>query len=380
VSEPLAGRMWRALGVLGVLWASGVGCSSGTRWRYGGGLSDSGAPHFDAGVEAIETGPRPLDGGGSIQSLALPTNDLVFDSKRGVLYATTYASADAGNSVVTIDPASATVTAALPVGDVPSVLAISDDGSALYVGVGTPTADTVRRIDLASMTLGPAVSLGSNAISQLSAGQIAAVPGSSTQYLVSLRQPGFQPDYAGMALYDGGTRLAYLDSFYGSGDSIAFSSPSIVFGCSNYQAPSDLIKYGVSSAAITPGTDVMGLITDGQRTRIVFNGGWIFASDGKVVSAATMALVGAYSDSTAQLSTDAAPLPDADGANVWFSGYVNGVALLDFDRTTFQLRRSISLAPAMDSDLYNPSALVQWSPTGLAFRSFSKVYVLTVPK
>ena len=61
----------------------------------------------------------------------LSTNDLVFDATRGVLYASTYA----GSSVLTIDPISATVTGALPVGNFPTVLATSDDGSALYVGI-----------------------------------------------------------------------------------------------------------------------------------------------------------------------------------------------------------------------------------------------------
>ena len=119
--------------------------------------------------------------------------------------------------MLTIDPVSGTVTRALPVGNFPSVLAISDDGSALYVGIARPLrphtpqidgADSVRRIDLASMTAGPPVSLGMNLLSKLSAGQIAAVPGSSTRYMVSRRQPGFQPDFAGLALYDGNTMLA----------------------------------------------------------------------------------------------------------------------------------------------------------------------------
>jgi hypothetical protein len=56
------------------------------------------------------------------------------------------------------------------------------------------------------------------------------------------------------------------------------------------------------------------------------------------------------------------------------------MALLDFDRTTFQLRRTISLslglpAPAGSS----PSALVRWSPTGWAFRTFEKLYLIELP-
>jgi hypothetical protein len=316
---------------------------------------------------------------------------LVFDSTRGVLYATMNTAADAGNGVITIDPGSATVTGAFAVGGLASVLAISDDSSALYVGIHTPAgpptstpnidgADTVRRIDLATMTAGAAVSLGSNVISKLSAGQIAAVPGSSTQYVVSLRQPGFQPDYAGLALYDGTTRLAELSSFNGSGDSIAFIDHSTLIGCSNFQSPSELDRYSVTSTAITPGTYVRDVITGAARTRIAFGSGWIFASDGHAVNAATLAPLGRYGDGRANDSS-VAPVLDPDGANVWFLGYVDaGMALLNFGRTTFQLRRTISLGPLTNGwDSSNPSSLVRWSPTGFAFRTYGRLYLIKLP-
>lgn len=338
-------------------------------------------------------GTQPIDGGGTIQSLPLSTNDLVFDSTRGVLYASMNPTADAGNSVLTIDPASGTVTGALPVGGLPSVLAINDDCSALYVGISTPAApptptpqidgaDSVRRIDLASMTAGPPVSLGKNNISKLSAGQIAALPGSSTQYMVSRRQPGFQPDFAGLALYDGSTLLVQLDSFFGSGDSIAFIDHSTVVGCSNLQSPSELKRYSVTSTAITPGTYVDGVIAGAARTRIAFGSGWIFGSDGHAVNAATLEPLGRYGDTLIANYSTVAPLPDPDGANIWFLSPADATSmtLLDFDRTTFQLRRTISLGPLTgDLDLSNASPLVRWSPTGFAFRTYEKLYLIKLP-
>lgn len=377
------------LAVLATLWVVAVGCSSGTLTGH-----DAGRSPIDAGAQPFfDGGPWPLDGGGSVQSLTLSTNDLVFDSTRGVIYATLNPTGDAGNSVVTIDPTSAKVTGALAVGGLPSVLAISDDGSALYVGVNTPAgppalfpgvdgADSVRRIDLASMTPGPAVSLGSNAISKLTAGRIVAVPRSSTRYVVSLRQPGFTPDFAGLALYDGDTLISQLDAFYGSGDSIAFADPSTLFGCSDGEDPSELIEYNVTTAITpAPGAKVNGLLTGGLLTRIAFNGGWIFTNNGQTVSAKTFALVGTYNDSIiATFPNNAAAVPDPDGADVWFLRTTDSFSpgLLDFDRTTFQLRRTISLAPlTVDSDLANATALVQWSPTGFAFKTYSKVYVMT---
>lgn len=367
----------------------GAGRSGGTAGDSGGagsgGVPASGGASGAGGLGGA-AGAQQIDGGATVQSLTLSTNDLVFDSKRGVLYASMNRTANAGNSVVTIDPASGTATQALPVEGLPTVLAISDDCSALYVGISTPAApptatpqidgaDSVGRIDLASMTPGPLVSLGTNNTSKLSAGRIAAVPGSATQYMVSRREPGLQPDFAGLALYDGVTLVAQLDSFYGGGDSIAFIDHSTLVGL-RYSSPSELIRYHLTSTAITPGTYVEGVIAGVSGIQIAFGSGWIFASDGHALNATTLEPLGKYGDGLISSYPTAAPIPDADGATVWFVGSTNGsTSLLSFDRTTFQLRRKISLPSALS----NASPLVRWSPTGFALRTYDKVYLITLP-
>jgi hypothetical protein len=341
------------------------------------------APPGDAGSSPIDAGPPPGDGGGSdgsaasappsIKTLALSTNDLVFDPARNVLYATLNPTdAGAGNSVVTIDPAAGAVTGTLFVGSNPNVLAISDDSSALYVGIDG--ANSVCRVDLSTNTAGALVSLGSNSLSARTAGQIAAVPGSSTQYVVSRRQPGFSPSFAGLALFDGATMLTEWNGFVG-GESIAFADPSTLYGYNNDDTGFDLERFSVGPGGITPGQDVT--VISGFQTRITYQGGWIFATNGQAVSAANLAAVGTYNASGPVLA-------DADGSNVWFlqaSSFDGTPELLDFDRTTFLLRRSISLAAATaaDSTIGSASALVRWSPTGLAFRTPSAVYLVTAP-
>jgi hypothetical protein len=371
---------------------AGAGGSAGSVGGVGGSAGGGASGAFGTGGFGGAAITQPIDGGGTIQSLPISTNDLVFDSTRGVLYASMNRTTDGGNSVLTIDPASGTVTRALPVGGLPSVLAISDDCSALYVGINTPAApptatpqidgaDSVVRIDLVSMTAGPPVSLGENNGSKLTAGQIAAVPGSSTQYMVSRRHPGSIPDFAGLALYDGNTLLTQLDSFFGRGDCIAFIDRSTLVGCSNDQAPSELVRYRLTSTAITPGLSVRDAIAGGASTRIAFGSGWIFASDGHAVNATTLQPLGRYGEKLIAASSSVAPVPDPDGTNVWFLGWANGSkALLAFERTTFQLSRTIPFGPLeYDWDLPNASPLVRWSPTGFAFRTYQKLYVIKLP-
>jgi hypothetical protein len=389
-----------AAGTHGAAGTNGGGGAAGTQGAAGntGAAGNQGAGATGSGGQGVDGGVLQLDGGGSVQALPIVANDLAFDSTRDVLYATTNLNPDAG-VVLSIDPPSAKVTGTLPVGGIPGLLAISDDDSALYVGINTPDTpelfpgidggNTVRRIDLTTMTPGPAVSMGTNTSTKLTAGQIVARPGSSTQYMVSLRQPGFTPDYAGLALYDGTKLLASLSSFYGSGDTIAFATPSVLIGCSNFQSASQLIEFAVNTNTI-PGMESItatsakasGLITDGQKTQIVTGGGLIFANDGQTVDETHLIQVGTYSDSILAKYPGPAPVLDPNGMDVWFlrTADPSKPALLDFDRTTYTLRRSISLASLLDSYIESATALVQCPPTGFAFLTDSKIYLLTLPK
>jgi hypothetical protein len=130
------------------------------------------------------------------------------------------------------------------------------------------------------------------------------------------------------------------------------------------------------STAITPGTNVRDVIAGSTWTRIASGSGWIFASDGNALNATTLQPLGKYVDRYIGVY-GVAPVPDPDGKNVWFLSYVDtGMALLAFDRTTFQLLRTISLGPLSAS---NPSALVRWSPTSFAFRSYENLYLIKLP-
>src|SRR5207253_2244655 len=96
-----------------------------------------------------------------VRSIALPTNDLVYDQRTQKLYASVPSSAGAmGNSVAMIDPVSGKVGPFTFVGSEPGKLALSDDGKYLYVGLNGAAA--VRRVDLAQQQPDLQFSLGSS--------------------------------------------------------------------------------------------------------------------------------------------------------------------------------------------------------------------------
>jgi DNA-binding beta-propeller fold protein YncE len=332
----------------------------------GGGGSDAGAydagPGWpnDAGTVAVQT----LTDGGlpAVQCLELPTGDLVFDPTRSVLYA----SAPLFNGrVVRIDPSTAAVTGSVVVGMSPQALAVSDDGSSLYVAQAV--TGSVVRVDLASGAVGTPVSLGSAQISGGStpryARRIRAVPSSPTRYVVSRAIP---TGFAGLALYDGTTLLGEWNGVVG-GESIAFTSATVLFGYTNDSA-SDLDEFDVSSTGFQFVGDSTGVITAGYGIEITSQGGWIFATNGQAVNGANAQLVGQYPPS--------GPVwPDSNGTDVWFLD-TSTAQILDFDRSTFVLKKSVTL-PA-GSTPAGSGPLVAWSPTGLAFRTTSAVCIVTI--
>ncbi len=127
--------------------------------------------------------------------------------------------------------------------------------------------------------------------------------------------------------------------------------------------------------------------------QIVAQGGWIFATSGQTVSASTGGPVGTYTPPTTSFEGDVgftSVVADPNGTDVWFldapmvSGIGGSVTLVDYDRATFLLRNSYPL-PSVDTTTSDPTeefvatSLVQFSPTGFAFRTPTTVYIVTLP-
>ena len=80
----------------------------------------------------------------------------------GLLYISVPSTAAApyGNSVVSVDPATGAIGTPIPVGSEPDKLAISSDGTTLWVGLDGASA--IRRVNLTTGVAGMQFSLGDN--------------------------------------------------------------------------------------------------------------------------------------------------------------------------------------------------------------------------
>jgi hypothetical protein len=338
-----------------------AGAEEGPGWTTGdGGLA----------FQVVADGGALADGGSpQVECLALATQDLALDPTRAVLYASVAGSSSVfGNSVVRVDPSSLSVTGSVFVGSNPNALAVTDDAASLYVGIDG--AFSVVAVDLASGDVGTPVYLGASEYDGArSAGEIRAVPGSATRYVVSRKTSESDPSFSGLALYDGATLLGQWNGATG-GESIAFASPTVLYGYDNEDSSFDLYAFTVGSSGFTVDSDTMGLV-QGYGAEIESQGGWIFATTGQAVDGATGDPVGQY-DATGPV------WPDPNGADVWFlDGAGAAPVLYDFDRTLFTAKRSFTLTAGLLGG--GATSLVAWSSTGLAFRTATAVCVVTVP-
>src|SRR4026208_1393331 len=91
--------------------------------------------------------PNPPDGPTEfIRRINLTTNDLVYSSTTGKIYASLPSAAGSGgNSIAAIDPTTGLITSTTFIGSEPNKLALSDDGHSLYVSLDGAFA--IRRFD-----------------------------------------------------------------------------------------------------------------------------------------------------------------------------------------------------------------------------------------
>src|SRR5271168_3181078 len=173
--------------------------------------------------------------------LALPNNDLIYDPSRKLLWAAVPSSAGSllGNTVVSIDPYTGLLGTPIWVGSEPYKLAISGDGTTLWVGfIGTPSA---REINLTSGTPTSAQPYfpggwGGNVY----ATNLAVLPGTPSSVAIAT---GF------VSIYDGGTERSQTST--AGATYLTFGpSASTLYGYSS----DSLAIFSIDSSGITSST------------------------------------------------------------------------------------------------------------------------------
>ncbi len=322
--------------------------------------------------------------------LALPINDIVYNAVDGLIYASIpgLAGGGLGNTIAGIDANSGAIVKTIFVGSEPTRIALSSDGTQLFVGLNG--AGAVRQVNLTTGTAGMQFSLGGGpGLYNLpyTAQGLAVLPG----------QPNSVAVYGNngvVTIFDSGVARAktssglnvYFNQNYGS---LAFGSSASTLYLNSQSIGSYLYALTIDSTGVTAATT---LGTSGGNT-IQYDNGRIYLSSGVVLNSSTGTQVGQFSTAPTSTTSGSAPVvaagpvvSDSTLGRAWVvpSSYqTNTNQIVAFDETTFNPVGSVPVTGvgAYPSSSYNnvPADLIRWGQNGLAFHTANQLYVVQSP-
>jgi hypothetical protein len=285
------------------------------------------------------------------RTIGLTHVDLVYDSGRGVIYASVPSSATQhANEIVRIDPTSGAITGSLSVGSNPGPLEITDNGQYLYVGLrGAPK---IVRVALATFTKDIDMDVpGHGFFGSVYAEDIVAIPGAPQTIAASTYYTGVSPRNAGTRLFVNGTLQPLMGPDHtGSNRVTRGPSGARIYGYNNETTEFGFRSLVVTANGLVQDTVISGLI-DGFGVDIEYGGGFIYATTGEVVNVYTLKRVGT-------IPTGGIVEPDVDNARVHL---LNGQTLWTFHYTTLN-----SFGSFTDASLAGHTKLIRWGSNGLA--------------
>ena len=318
----------------------------------------------------------------SLESINLPANRLVWDATHGELYASLPSSDTNGNSVVAINPLTATASTPVQVGSDPDVLAISSDDSFLYVGLDA--TGQVERFILPALTLDTSLSLqlpDDPIFGQQAALNLAVAPGEPHTFAAILGNYSFSgPNTGGTVLYDDATPRTNIVKYYQASDSyLAWgASPSILYANDSYDTGNDLYVMSASSSGLTLSADY-GYLVPTQYGAVHFDplSGYIFSDNGRVVDGSTGNLIATFNLGGQEAVAYSRCALDTANGLVFFLEETNeqysagkGMTLEAFDSKTYASVATLPLPDVTGS----PVDLIRWGNAGLAFHVSNSGY------
>lgn len=328
----------------------------------------------------------PAPGGGTTAPLpytayvGIPNNDLVYNPADGLLYVSVPSSAGSplGNSIVGIDPVTGNTMRSIFVGSNPNKLALSSDGTQLFVGLDGTGALAQVNLTTGHVTNQFLLGEGPGAYNPpYTAAYLAAVPGEPNS--VAVAATGTSTGGPGVTIYDSGVARAKTSSSLNFGDgALAFgSSASTLYMMSS---PS-VYEMTVDSTGITGGSTFYSS-NNYSGDYIQYDNGSLYLSSGVVLDASTAALLGTFyatpsaaaigpmvSDSTLGLAFIASS-----------SELYGSYEVLAFNEGTFDPTGNIGFAGANSNTYpYSFDKIVRWGENGLALNTPTQIFIFQSP-
>jgi hypothetical protein len=250
-----------------------AGAAAGSGGRAGvvdAGRQDAGLP--DAGAEASD-----------LHEFELAANAIVADPMRRRVYAIVGGKATShANQLVTIDTERGEIASEVSIGSEPTTLAISEDGSTLWVGISGAAA--LRRVDLTGDEPLPGDQFPMPtkcANAPCAAGELLALPGASASVLATLRSTSGSSSstYGAVVLDDGNPRPKNIDSGVARPTTLCAGTGDHVFAYNGVAFDFSSIRLDSEGATANGFKGLVG----GFNTELAYLDGRVYASSGDVV-------------------------------------------------------------------------------------------------
>jgi hypothetical protein len=322
--------------------------------------------------------PYPLTG---YLSIPLTASAFTVDPVGGLLYAAIPANAPQNPStIIPINPATGAMMAPIAVAINPQQLAVSDDGSELYVA----STGVLQRINLKTLAIERTFNLPVDSEwGQTYVQEMHVVPGSPQSIVVELFA-NVDPAEDGAALYNDSGLVNWIpgQSVVNSANSIFWldsftftSSPSIIYGLPISVDSTFFTEVQVSPTGLSLSRNggAPGETTQQIGSIVRSDGTLLYTNSGEVWDPSTQKLLGTYLESNgSQLFYAAGVVPETANGHTYFldgdGGYYQYQALnIDvYDQASYALLGTVPF-----TSIYPPDAtdLVRWGSNGFAFRS-----------
>jgi hypothetical protein len=362
------------------------GVAQPTNYRSGTVLTVTFSPTILNAVASIPvTVVNPTPGGGASApyplivylSLPLTASALTSDPVGGLLYAAIPSSAAQNpNTIIPINPATGVALTPIPVATGPRALAVSDDGSELYVAA----TGVLQRINLKTYSIEKTFNLPVDPEwGQTYVQEMHVVPGSPQSIVVELFA-NVDPAEDGAALYNVSGLVNWIPGVGSTGsslplemDSFTFTSSSTTYGLPMGSPFFTEVTVSPTGLSYGGGGGGAGGITQQTGSILRSDGTLLYTNSGEVWNPSTQQLLGTYLEADgSQLFYTESVVPDTANGHTYFldggAQYSQYQALsIDvFDQTSYALQGTVPFI-----NIYSPDAidLVRWGTNGFAFRS-----------
>jgi uncharacterized repeat protein (TIGR01451 family) len=317
--------------------------------------------------------------------IGIVNNSMVYNPVNGLFFVSVPSSAGApyGNSIVSIDPETGAFGTPIFVGSEPDKLAISSDGTILWVGLDGAAA--VRQVNLTTGTAGLQFSLGGNNgvyATPATAIALAALPGSPNSVVVSTGGGYGTPQ---LAIYDSGVPRGSAVTSYIYSDIYALqvngTRSEVYAGGSAY----DTYTYSSAGLTLKNASTTSATFASNTTDEMQIAGGQLYTDFGQVYDPESGSLLGSLYLTGTTLASGPTTADTALGkifvldttTNYYAAGF-NQIQI--FNTSNYA---SASTTPILVNVPYGttgstgyPSVLTRWGTNGLAFRTSAGVYSL----